>query len=79
MVDSQDRKAMVSAISAQIRAQILGIFGDEEEKKCVAKLHSMVELCNALNINMNVLITTAELTKSLLQYQQMEKEEDTPP
>jgi len=73
-----DKKAMISAISAQIRSQILGIFGDEENDACIAKLHSMVELANSLKMDLNIVIKLEELTQAHKNWVEtmIEKEEE---
>ena len=53
---------MISAISAQIREQLLGICGVEDEAVCVAKIHAMTDMANSLGIQMNILITLKELS-----------------
>jgi hypothetical protein len=76
MEDTLDKKAMISGISAQIREQILGIFGVEDEKICVAKLHGMVDLANSLGIQMNININLTELSAAKKKYVDLALEDE---
>jgi len=62
--------AMKLAMAAQIREQILGIFGKDDDDECRAKLHGMVQLSESMKLDdtLNVTISIKELVKARDEY-----------
>ena len=45
-----DRRAVKLTIEKMVKDSILGIFGDEPEESCIAKLHTLVEFADSMRI-----------------------------
>ena len=45
-----DRRAVKLTIEKMVKDAILGIFGDEPEESCIAKLHTLVEFADSMRI-----------------------------
>ena len=64
-----DRMAVKLAIEKMVKESILGIFGDEPEETCIAKLHSMVEFADSMRINsIDVKLSLKELRDAKKRY-----------
>ena len=64
-----DRMAVKLAIEKMVKESILGIFGDEPEETCIAKLHSMVEFADSMRIQtIDVKLTLKELRDAKKKY-----------
>lgn len=60
-----DIQAIELVIKGKIKEQILGIFGDENEDTCIAKMHAMLEVAETLKIKtLDVTITLEDLQKA---------------
>jgi len=72
-----DKAAIKSAMAMQIKAQITGIFGTDDNDECIAKLHSMVELAGALSIDdLKITVSIKDLQKAHEEYIKLEVDED---
>ena len=61
--------AVKLAIEKMVKESILGIFGDEPEETCIAKLHSMVEFADSMRINsIDVKLSLKELRDAKKRY-----------
>ena len=57
-----DRRAVKLTIEKMVKDAILGIFGDEPEESCIAKLHTLVEFADSMRIQtIDVKLTLKEL------------------
>ena len=57
-----DRRAVKLTIEKMVKDAILGIFGDEPEESCIAKLHTLVEFAASMRIQtIDVKLTLKEL------------------
>ena len=57
-----DRRAVKLAVEKMVKDAILGIFGDEPEESCIAKLHTLVEFADSMRIQtIDVKLTLKEL------------------
>ena len=57
-----DRRAVKLTIEKMVKDSILGIFGDEPEESCIAKLHTLVEFADSMRIQtIDVKLTLKEL------------------
>ena len=43
-----DRRAVKLAVEKMVKDAILGIFGDEPEESCIAKLHTLIEFAETI-------------------------------
>ena len=60
-----DRRAVKLTIEKMVKDSILGIFGDEPEESCIAKLHTLVEFADSMRIQtIDVKITLKELREA---------------
>ncbi len=72
-----DKRAMQSAMSTQIKAQITGIFGVDDTTQCIAKLHSILELAGALSVDdFKINISLKDLQKAQAEYLKLVENED---
>lgn len=77
MNETLNINAMKLAMAAQMKTQILGIFGPENEAECTAKLHSIVELAETLKIkNITVSVSLEELVAAKNEFIKSMKVED---
>ena len=57
-----NRRAVKFTIEKMVKDAILGIFGDEPEESCIAKLHTLVEFADSMRIQtIDVKLTLKEL------------------
>ncbi len=57
-----DRRAVKLAVESTVKEAILGIFGDEPEEMCIAKLHTMVEFADSMRLqNIEINLSLKEL------------------
>ncbi len=77
MPKNLDIEAMKLAMTKQIKDQILGIFGKDDSDYCIGKLHSIIELSVALQIDdLGVKVTLKELIKAQIEYIKAVNEDD---
>jgi methionine aminopeptidase len=77
MEKNTDKAAMKSALAMQIKAQIVGIFGVDDNTQCIAKLHSAIEIAGALSIDdLKITVTLKDLQKALEEYIKLEVDDD---
>lgn len=64
-----DRRAVKLTIEKMVKDSILGIFGDEPEESCIAKLHTLVEFADSMRIQtIDVKLTLKELRDAKMKY-----------
>ncbi len=72
-----DKAAMKSAMAMQIKAQITGVFGEADSDECIAKLHSIIELAGALNVEDFIIrISLKELQEAQKEYIKLSASEE---
>ena len=64
-----DRRAVKLTIEKMVKDSILGIFGDEPEESCIAKLHTLVEFADSMRIQtIDVKLSLKELRDAKKKY-----------
>ena len=77
MDKNMDKAAMKSAMAMQIKAQIIGVFGTDDNSECIAKLHSILELAGALSVeDFKVILTLKDLQEAQAAYIKLEVDDE---
>ena len=64
-----DRRAVKLAIEKMVKEAVLGIFGDEPEEACIAKLHTLIEFSDSMRLqNIDIRLSLKELRDAKRKY-----------